>query len=486
MHDLLTGIIKSELPIVAGQRGRNLFMPGDGRYQPDPLKPFLGYDMWAAFLIIVEWFWLETLATIGVMPTKDKILLTPERLIRLLMRITTTAQDNREKGKDGKKGTGHDILALLELMRRYLPKTLHKYLHLGSTSYDIICTAYALILQQTFKQVFRSKLKDVDKIWREKIKLFADVVQAGRTHLQTALPVTVGLWLANLHHQYADSARKANGLALEVPGKFTGAVGTSAALKEMLNGREKQAEATLMDFLDLKPAKYSTQITPPQATARFYFELVLLTGILGNLGEDTRILQSSQFGEIISASSSSSTMAHKKANPILAEQDCGMHVDVVAEFMKVMLTLISDLQRDLRWSCVMRSFSAAMVYAYQQLITTEKLLKSMAIDPVRIQENFQKESKLVVAELLHLRLQMQGYPATHELVNKTIVPAASITTNNLAEEMTRQLRTNPDEKLQFVWERTPESSLYLLKHPEKYIGNAVALAEAEAENELKI
>src|SRR3989338_539806 len=119
MHDLLTGIIKSELPTVAGQKGRNLFMPGDGRYQPDPLKPFLGYDMWAAFLIIVEWFWLETLATIGIMPAKDIILLTPERLIRLLMRITTTKQDAVERI------TRHDILALLQLIRQCLPKILH-------------------------------------------------------------------------------------------------------------------------------------------------------------------------------------------------------------------------------------------------------------------------------------------------------------------------------------------------------------------------
>lgn len=485
MHELLETAIKKYLPLAAKQKGRNLFMPGDGRYQPEDLKYLLGYDMWASFLIIVEWFWLETLATIGVMPAKHAALLTRERLMRLLTRITTTKQDDREHGRDGKEGTKHDILALLQLMRQYLPKSLHRYLHLGATSYDIICTAYALILRLAFTQVFWPKLKEVDELWREKIKQNANVVQAGRTHLQTALPVTVGFWLADLHHQYVDSAQSAYRLALEVPGKFTGAVGTSAALKAMLNGREKQAKTTLMFYLGLKPAEYSTQIAPPQNTARFYFELLLLSGILGNLGEDVRILQSSQFGEIISAGSSSSTMAHKKANPILAENNCGMHVNVISEFMKVVLTLVSDLQRDLRWSSVMRSFSAAMVYSYQQILTTKRLLNSLAVDQTRIDRNFNAEANLVVGELLHLCLQKQGYAGTHELVNKTIVPAAFLSTNNLAGEMARQLRTNPDKKLERIWKKTPATSLYLLKHPEKYIGNAVELALAETENELK-
>lgn len=479
MHDLLTKVIREDLATVAGRKGRILFMPGDGRYQPEELKPFLGYDMWASFLIIIEWFWLETLATLGIMSAKDAALLTRERLFRLLCAITTTRQDIVEKATKG-----HDILALLQLMRQYLPRALHKYLHLGATSYDIICTAYALILQNAFKNAFWPKLQEIDVIWREKILRFARVVQAGRTHLQTALPVTVGLWQAVLHNHYNSCAKNAFNLAFEVPGKFTGAVGTSAALKAMLQGKEQLAEKTLMDFLGLKPAGYTTQITPPQATARFYFELVLLTGVLGNLGEDVRILQSSPFGEIISASASSSTMAHKKANPIAAEQDCGMHVNAIAEFNKVMLTLISDLQRDLRWSSVMRSFTAVSVYSFQQLLTTKRLLNSLAIDEARINENFRKEANLVMGELLHLALQRGGFPETHSLVNMTIVPAALKSGKTLDDEVASYLKSCPDKKLKRIWRKIPKEIIHLLQHPEEYIGNAAELAMAEAENEL--
>lgn len=475
----LQRIIKEVLPEVVKQKGRNLYMPGDGRYQSEELKPFLGYDMWAAFLIIVEWFWLMTLAKVGAMPPKDAALLTHDRLFQLLLRIPTTRQDKVEKI------THHDILALLQLMRQYLPKPLHKWLHLGATSYDPINTAYALIINQAFKTVFWPKLQKVDGLWRGKINEYAKVVQAGRTHLQTALPVTVGFWLACLHHQFIDCAYCASSLADQVPGKFTGAVGTSAALNAMLGLKAKKARTIMMTALNLKSAEYTTQITPPQDAARFYFELLLLTGVQANLGEDTRILQSSQFGEIVSAGSTSSTMAHKKANPVAAENNCGMHADVIAEFMKVVLTLVSDLQRDLRWSSVMRSQSAVMVYAYQQLLTTERLLNSMAINEPQISANFNKEAKLVVAELLHLCLQRQGYFGTHELVNKIIVPRAAASGISLPLAMEYHLKANPDIKLRRAWKQTPENSFDLLKHPAKYIGDAIELAQAETENKLE-
>ncbi|MDD4900909.1 MAG: lyase family protein [Patescibacteria group bacterium] len=488
MHPMLEKVIKEDLPKAAQLPGRILFMPGDGRYQPEALKPFLGYDMWASWLIIVEWFWLMTLAKTGVIPKSHKRLLTHKLLWRLLAQIPTTAQDNREYGRDGKKGTNHDILALLELMRPILPKELRRFLHFCPTSYCIIDTAYALMLQQAFARVYWPKLQEVDQAWREKIRQYAEVVQAGRTHLQTALPVTVGFWLAVLHSQFADSAFAASSLASQLPGKFTGAVGTSAALIAILKANQaKRAQETMEDFLGLPLAQYTTQIVPPQPAARFYHELELISGVLANLGGDVRLLQSSQFGEIVGASSvdsSSSTMAHKKANPVGAEKLGGMHTDIVAERMKVTLTLTSDLQRDLRGSSPKRSQSAVMVYGYEQATTAVRLLKSLAIDPDRINANFQQQAKLVVAELLHLCLQRQGYENTHALVNQEIVPLAANHKSNLNVEMLYYLSLNPDKKLQRAWSATPKEALHLFAHPKEYIGNAIQLAQAETTNTL--
>lgn len=471
-------LINGLLALSTSTKGRNLQMPGDGRYQPEELKPYLGYDQWAGWLVTVEWCWLLTLARIGVMPKNHAKLLTPERLVRMIQKITTTKQDAVEAK------TRHDILALLELMRACLPKTLHRWLHFGATSYDIISTAYALQAQYSYTQVFWPKLCDLDELWRQKIAEYAETVQAGRTHLQTALPVTIGFWLAGLHHRFLTSSLSALALSREIPGKFTGAVGTSAALRALI-GEKHNAEAVLMEILGMNPAKISTQIAPPEGLARFYFELVLMSGGLANLGEDVRILQSSQFGELTSASSSSSTMAHKKANPISAENMAGMHTTVIAEFMKVMLNLVSDLQRDLRGSSPMRSFSAVMVYTYKQVETAIRLLKSLNVDIKQCQRNFGEAKYLVMAELLHLALQREGCPDTHTLVNKVIVPEATQHSMNLVESMEHQVASaKADAAFVKCWANVPESIKQLLLHPEQYVGDAVLIAEQEAQNGL--
>jgi len=246
-----------------------------------------------------------------------------------------------------------------------------------------------------------------------------------------------------------------------------------------------KTEKILMDLLGLPQAEITTQITPPEPTARFYFELTLLSGTLANFADDVRILQSSQFGELVSESSPSSAMAHKKANPIAAENVAGMHASVIAEFMKILQTLGSNLQRDLRWSNVMRSYSAVMVFLYQQLETTLRILKTMRVNKNRCRENFDREANLVVGELLHLYLQENGYPDSHRLVNKIIVPRAAESGRNLAQEMdTYCAEIGEDFQAQDIWQRVPGHVVRKLAHPEEYVGKAADLALQERLNGL--
>ena len=93
------------------------------------------------------------------------------------------------------------------------------------------------------------------------------VVQAGRTHLQTALPVTVGFWETGLHSRFVDSSCKAKELASEIPGKFTGAVGTSSAKKVLFKESPRHIEQVFMEM----PSSESLRRTRQQLheTGRF-------------------------------------------------------------------------------------------------------------------------------------------------------------------------------------------------------------------------
>lgn len=456
--------------------GRNLQMPGEPHYQPEALRPYLGYDQRAGWRIIAEWFWLLTLAKHGAIPERATRLLKPALFKELLFGITETQVTALERS-----GGGHDILALLELMRQYLPKQLHRWLHLAATSYDVICTAYALQARQTFLDVFEPKMKEADELWRGHIATTQDVLQIGRTHLQDALPITVGCWLSILHNRFVGNAREARCRVEEIPGKFSGAVGTSAALRAL--GVQGDPEATLLEMLGLPPAKPSTQITQPEGLERFYHEIMLVSAVLANLGDDVRHLQASAIAEVLTASSTSSTMSHKSANPIAAEQMDGMHISVRCEYYKVVEMLNSTLQRVLTNSSVMRGFPAILVFTYQQLLSTQRMFSTFRLSDSRCWENFQYAGKLVVAELLHLSLQKAGYPHAQEFVNKHVVPQAFLSGRTLCEEMDALVGKSSNQ-LKRIWKTLSGEIRFFLEHPNEYIGDALQIARTEAENAL--
>jgi adenylosuccinate lyase len=457
-------------------KGRNLQMSGDPHYQPEALRPYLGYDNRTGWLVLVEWFWMVTLAFFNIIPKEHAALLTPELLQKLLrIKMTDVTKIEREV-------TRHDILALLRLMRRILPKELHRYLHFGCTSYDIICTAYALQAMYTFRNVLYPMSQGIDLLWRKHIATYEEQLQNGHTHLQIALPVTVGCWLTPLHSRFVKSVRRASRLSRKIPGKFSGAVGTSAAIRALFGDIPLEQKA--LEILTLPSPQRCTQVTQPEDLARFYYEITLVSAALANLGDDVRHLQMTEVGEVVSASSTSSTMSHKTSNPIAAEQVEGMHISVRCEDDKITQTLNSTLQRVLTGSNVMRSYSAVMVFTYQQFETTHRLLRTFAVDGKRCDRNFIEYGRLSVAELLHLALQWEGILDPHSLVNKKIVPRSRMSGQNLREEMDLYARRTRSKVLRDAWANVSADIKEQLQYPETYLGDAVSMAQAETRNEL--
>lgn len=459
---------------------KDLAMSGDPHYRPKALQAYLGYDQRVSWQILVAWFWMVALAQAKIMPAACAKLLTKKLLQTMLVKITTTKVTRVERTQ-----TKHDILALLKLMRKEMPRELYPYLHIALTSYDVISTAYAVQLQQTFSNVFYPQACVVDHLWRIQIQRYANTLFMERTHLQDALPGTVGYSLSVPHSRFVGSVMQARIWANQVNGKFSGAIGTGAALKELFPEQYLKLERVALDLLGLPPAKISTQIVQPENMERFYHELQLTSKALAQLGENVRHLQASSIGEVTSASSTSSTMPHKGANPVAAEQIAGMSNSVLGEFIKIALSANSDLGRDLRNSNVMRGYNAVMVFAYQQLLTAERLLQSFRVDEDRCIQNFWVNGKLVTAELLHLSLQLAGYPGAHALVNKVIVPRASKSGQTLAATMIVHLSDSRNTKLKAAWSKVPERVIRTLDNSDEYIGRAAEMARAECKNKLE-
>ena len=379
--------------------------------------------------------------------------------------------------------TKHDIRALVRLMQEVMPEPLRRWVHVPLTSYDVIDTARTLQFVRA-QSIVKAKVAYVISILSLQATRHVDQVQIGRTHGQHALPVTVGFWFATILSRVLFNAQRMNEYANGLVGKISGAVGAyNAQVGLGINGRNGVVfEERVLEHLGLKPAPISTQIAPPEPLAYYLFSAVCLSGAFGQLGRDARHLMRSEIGELQEPFSKgqvgSSTMAHKR-NPINFENfDGTFEKKNVPEFMKVLLTLISEHQRDLTGSSPARDFPTIIVNLMTQIDT---LLRQDKDDPrpfltrVRVnaeacRRNFSMMGDVILAEPLYLALQMHGYPGdAHEVINHKAMPLVS-EARTLVQAV--ELLASEDDELSAAWQAIPYEMHQLFCEPGNYIGNA--------------
>jgi adenylosuccinate lyase len=465
---------------------RNLTLPGNPRYQPTELKPFFGYDNLYRGLAMVEIANLRVLAEISVIPKSDIELLTPE-LEEQVLNITTTEVDEEERAV-----THHDVRAWVHCAQRLLPPELGRWVHVPLTSYDALDTGRIVQYVAAWREAVRPALREVMGALVELVREHAETPQIGRTHGQHALPITVGFWLSGILNRLlwcdAELERAANGLV----GKITGAVGASNAIVGL--GFEKRAglrtyEERVMGHLGLNPAPYSTQILPPEPLAYFLFAAVETSAVLGQLGRDCRHLMRSEIRELAEpfkkGQVGSSTMAHKR-NPLTFEGLEAAWEKNRAEFLKVLGVNISEHQRDLVGSAVMRDFPVILVNLMTQLNTMRRpdndgrpWLARIQFDREALQQNFAASAHLVLAEPLYIALQMYGYRGDgHRLVSDELTPRSQQSGRSLMAELVAM--ASSDEDLAAVVKAIPDELRDLLSRPEAYTGKAAQQAHAVA------
>jgi adenylosuccinate lyase len=177
----------------------------------------------------------------------------------------------------------------------------------------------------------------------------------------------------------------------------------------------------------------------------------------------------------------SSTMAHKR-NPINFENLEGMWLRTKSEFGKVLDTLVSEHQRDLVGSSLMRDFPIILVNLVVQLTTLLRKDKSgvpffsrIAVDENACSRNFAASANRILAEPIYIALQMAGYTGdAHELVNRKAVPVSQATGRDLNEVIGDLARE--DAALHAAICRIPREQMELLHNPEHYTGNATEKA----------
>jgi adenylosuccinate lyase len=464
----------------------NLALPGNPRYQPKELKPYFGYDNNFRFVAEVEIATMRTLAEVGVIPTSDIELFTPE-VEQQLLAITTTEVDRVER-----EVTKHDIRAWVRIAQERVDPKLRRWIHVPLTSYDVLDTARTLQFTRAHEEAVLPLANKLIGYFAERVRTFANTPQIGRTHGQHALPITVGFWLATILSRILYNVEKANEAADGLVGKISGAVGAYNA-QVGLGIEERCEEYGTLSFeervlqkLGLLPARISTQILPPEPLADYLWSLMKLSASLGQFGRDGRHLMRTEIAEIgepfEKGQVGSSTLAHKR-NPINFENLEGTWLKNKVEFWKVFETMVSEHQRDLVGSSVVRDFPTIVVNVVQQLNTLlrEKdgvpFISRISVDESACKRNLGTQSAVILAEPMYIALQMAGYEGdAHELVNHHALPFVTEKGFSLLEAVRAAMLSVGQVDQLPLFNNIPPEVIKLLSSPEEYTGLATQKA----------
>lgn len=368
--------------------------------------------------------------------------------------------------------TKHDIKALVNCIKAEVSDEAKPYVHFGATSYDIISTATSLQLRGAISEVVLPRLIALLNTLNDLTKRYATTTQVGRTHGQHAVPITFGFALSGYVNRLGESMQQIRSLADELRGKFSGAVGAYNALSVFVDDPLRFEEAVLA-YVDLKPARQSTQIVPADAVVRLLDELAITANIMANLAHDMRHLQRSEINEVREkfdkGQTGSSTMAHKR-NPLNFENIISMSKQVTAQIVNANLNISSEHQRDLTDSASSRFYGVAVAVTASMLERLERVMSKLEVDQLAMDRNLAMTGGAIAAEPLYLLLQKYGHTNGHE--------AAKVAAHKALDSRATLVDVvQKDTELSQYWDKLRADEKQLLTSPDQYY---TGLAAAKA------
>lgn len=441
-----------QLPPASPDPNYSAIDPLDSRYYDPEIARHLSERSRIAYQAYVEAALARALAGFGVCSAEIA-----KQIEASAAKVTAEAVAKEEKN------TRHDVKALVNCIKAGLPEKAQPYVHFGATSYDIVATALSLQLRTAVRDLVLPRLAALEEILLDLTQKYAETVQIGRTHGQHAVPVTFGFAMAEYASRLGGSMRSLEVLSSKLNGKFSGAVGAYNALSLFVD--DPQAfEKTVLGYLGLEPAPYSTQIVPAENVIRLLDELAITAGIMANLSHDMRHLQRSEIAEVrehfAPGQTGSSTMAHKR-NPWNFENVISMSKQVTAQIVNANLNISSEHQRDLTDSASARFYTIPLASVASMASRLGQVMGKIEVDEANMKLNLYASDGAIAAEPLYLLLEKYGHTRAHE-VSKEL--------SHQALQAKRPLYEVVEEagELKAYFDKFTESERRILREPERY------------------
>ncbi|MED7668819.1 3-carboxy-cis,cis-muconate cycloisomerase [Pseudomonas moraviensis subsp. stanleyae] len=293
-----------------------------------------------------------------------------------------------------------------------------RYVHLGATSQDVMDSGLVLQLRQALALIENQLAQLADSLAAQ-AQRFATTLLAGRTWLQHATPVTLGMKIAGWLGAVTRSRQRLRELKPRLLVlQFGGASGTLAALGEQaLPIAEALAEELQ---LTLPEQPWHTQ---RDRIVEFGAVLGLIAGSLGKFGRDISLLMQTEAAEVFEPAApgkgGSSTMPHKR-NPVGAAVLIGAATRVPGLVSTLFSAMPQEHERSLGlWHAEWETLPEICCLVSGSLQQARLLADGLEVDAARMARNLELTQGLVLAEAVSIVLaQRVGRDTAHHLLEQ--------------------------------------------------------------------
>lgn len=316
---------------------------------------------------------------------------------------------------------GNSAIPLVKALGKQIASSdaeAERYVHLGATSQDVMDSGLVLQLRQALALI-ESDLATLAASLAAQAQRYAATPLAGRTWLQHATPVTLGMKIAGWLGAVTRSRQRLQELKPRLLVlQFGGASGTLAALGEQALPIAKALAEELQLTLPEQP--WHTQ---RDRIVEFGAVLGLIAGSLGKFGRDISLLMQTEAAEVFEPAApgkgGSSTMPHKR-NPVGAAVLIGAATRVPGLVSTLFSAMPQEHERSLGlWHAEWETLPEICCLVSGSLQQARLLADGLEVDAARMARNLELTQGLVLAEAVSIVLaQRVGRDTAHHLLEQ--------------------------------------------------------------------
>ncbi|MFJ4607005.1 3-carboxy-cis,cis-muconate cycloisomerase [Pseudomonas atacamensis] len=316
---------------------------------------------------------------------------------------------------------GNSAIPLVKALGKQIASSdaeAERYVHLGATSQDVMDSGLVLQLRQALALI-EDQLAQLADSLAAQAQRFATTPLAGRTWLQHATPVTLGMKIAGWLGAVTRSRQRLQELKPRLLVlQFGGASGTLAALGEQALPIAKALAEELQLTLPEQP--WHTQ---RDRIVEFGAVLGLIAGSLGKFGRDISLLMQTEAAEVFEPAApgkgGSSTMPHKR-NPVGAAVLIGAATRVPGLVSTLFSAMPQEHERSLGlWHAEWETLPEICCLVSGSLQQARLLAEGLEVDAARMARNLELTQGLVLAEAVSIVLaQRVGRDTAHHLLEQ--------------------------------------------------------------------